>query len=463
MSEATFALGARFGSLLGNVVGPPSRPDNAAILRLHEIQGNVLGGFNKDNQCFIGLSLESIPLFKKWLAGHIGEVATAEETLAFKTLFKKLAKRRRGLPSAIGAFWINIAFSDAGLRKLNMPLSSDGVFGSQLFEDTRVDVLLLLAADAKAQLDSERDRIVKSLLGVRVIHVDEGVVRDAPNANREHFGYRDGISQPLVRGIDDDKAQEMLSSAEIRSQSLAPRLIPPGEFVIGYDAASKDGERYPAGALTPEVQKLSIDGSFLVFWKLRQDIPAFERFLLSSAARLKTAVPGKDWTRDLVASLIMGRTFDGDDTNRSAVNTATGCPFAAHAQKAYPRISIEGLNPDRHRILRRGISYRGEKDGDKGLLFLCYQASIRRQFETIVQQWMGSDFFPSEGAGVDPFIGPIVAKALGKTSQIAIPLRQPNGGTKVVTLPIDEPFVVPQRGGYFFSPSITCLIAITGS
>jgi deferrochelatase/peroxidase EfeB len=100
----------------------------------------------------------------------------------------------------------------------------------------------------------------------------------------------------------------------------------------------------------------------------------------------------------------------GDDANGAVV------PLAAHIRKTYPRDAQtrDGGEADTqtHRIMRRGIPFgaslpagtpstdpaaRPAYPADRGLLFLCYQASISRQFETIQRHFVNDpDFVPTE-------------------------------------------------------------------
>ena len=48
-------------------------------LDLHQIQGNILGGFNKDFQSFLFLRFTDEAMARKWVGSVAGEVATAYE------------------------------------------------------------------------------------------------------------------------------------------------------------------------------------------------------------------------------------------------------------------------------------------------------------------------------------------------------------------------------------------------
>ncbi len=154
------------------------------------------------------------------------------------------------------------------------------------------------------------------------------------------------------------------------------------------------------------------------------------------------------------------------------------CPIGSHVRRSNPR---DTLGPDggtalatanRHRILRRGRSY-GHRpvdprvaDGvDRGLLFICLNSDIERQFEFVQQTWINNPVFGGLNGEVDPLIGNInktetaandphrdhlddVERDALFTVQ-ADPLR-----TRVHRL---ERFVTVKGGAYFFLPSLSAL------
>jgi hypothetical protein len=134
------------------------------------------------------------------------------------------------------------------------------------------------------------------------------------------------------------------------------------------------------------------------------------------------------------------------------------CPLGAHIRRVAPRDSngfFGGKLTNRHRIIRRGRSYgppladgRVDDDGvERGLVFVCFNASIWRQFETIQRLWVDDG---------DPF-------RLGADKDFLIGC--PAGNTGKMTIPGTPPFfIAPQpqlvtlRGGeYLFQPSISAL------
>jgi deferrochelatase/peroxidase EfeB len=113
-------------------------------------------------------------------------------------------------------------------------------------------------------------------------------------------------------------------------------------------------------------------------------------------------------------------------------------------------------------MLRRGITFGSaypedpaarEKDGgDRGLLFLAYQTSIRDQFEFLTKNWMNDPAAPEGESGHDLLVGQ------ESTASLTATLRAPDRPD--VDLNLDGGWVVPTGGGYFFSPSISTLHAL---
>jgi deferrochelatase/peroxidase EfeB len=119
------------------------------------------------------------------------------------------------------------------------------------------------------------------------------------------------------------------------------------------------------------------------------------------------------------------------------------CPLGAHIRRANPRDSLQKpLMTNRHRIIRRGVPYEG------GLMFVCYQADIARQFEFVQSQWLGEGNAFGLGRDAD-FTTP---GARGK-------LVLQRGPAAIVPL---EAFVTLRGGGYFFAPGLTALRQIAG-
>jgi Dyp-type peroxidase family len=241
-----------------------------------------------------------------------------------------------------------------------------------------------------------------------------------------------------------------------------------GEFVLGYE--DEDG-LLPAAPGAP----LHRNGTFAVYRKLAMDVAAFRRYVAEAGSRYPGG-PG------LLAAKIVGRWPDGTPLVRSptapdpalAADPATindfsyaadeeglRCPLGAHIRRANPRDApgfFGGRLSNRHRIVRRGRSYgpplapgATEDDGvDRGLVFVCFNAGIWRQFETVQALWIDDG---------DPFgLGPdkdfLVGEPHGTEGKMTIQSRPPRPPFFLKPQPR---FVTLRGGEYLFRPSMTGL------
>lgn len=125
------------------------------------------------------------------------------------------------------------------------------------------------------------------------------------------------------------------------------------------------------------------------------------------------------------------------------------CPFGAHVRRSNPRDSLDPGSADqiaisnRHRIMRVGRQYE-PKDGEKpGLLFMCLNGDIERQFEFLQQSWLRSPTFHGLSCEKDPLLGDGEVGVCSYT----IPTRE--GPLRLSPMPR---FVTTRGGGYFFLP-----------
>src|SRR4051812_48917506 len=93
---------------LSPVQGPevPGAPEEP-VLDVHEIQGNVLVGFNKDHQTFLFFRITDPGPTKQWLKAVAPQIASTAEVLSFRRLFRALRARRGAEASGMTATWIN--------------------------------------------------------------------------------------------------------------------------------------------------------------------------------------------------------------------------------------------------------------------------------------------------------------------------------------------------------------------
>ena len=489
-------------------------------INLSNIQGNVLAGFNKDHQRLLFFRIGDGARARQWLASIVDETATSEEVLAFNELFRRARSRRGGEGATPQATWLNVALTHPGLAALGVGAGELALFPAAFrdgmaarasligdvddsaparwvgpFAAPGVHGLLLLAGDDPSVVDrfagTHTQRM--SAHGVAVMFDDTGTVR-ADQPGHEHFGFKDGVSQPGIRGV------TRRQNPKNADQGLpGQELLWPGEFVLGYPTQNGtpdpegDGENTTPGPISTSGPAWTADGSYLAFRRLRQDVAGFRRFLADTAdaqgvsverlgAKLvgryasgaplertddqaKTFDPSKVDPSVKDASILDDRSINnfefGDDADGKLV------PRAAHIRKAYPRDekTPTGGEADTqtHRIMRRGIPY-GESfredalagspagaDADRGLLFLGYQSSLERQFEFVMSQWFNKPDHPERGDGHDP----IISQAT-KTKSFTLPGGRPGHVTM-------QRFIFTSGGAYLFQPSISALRRLSAS
>jgi hypothetical protein len=100
----------------------------------------------------------------------------------------------------------------------------------------------------------------------------------------------------------------------------------------------------------------------------------------------------------------------------------------------------------------------------RGLLFVCYQASIERQFEHIQAKFANDPAFvsgkrrPGSGEPVAPGHDPIVGQASGNGPRVMDePAPNYPAGNRRSSLQMPEQFVKLTAAGYFFMPSLSAL------
>ena len=510
------------------------RSPREPLLDAREIQGNILAGFNKDQQLLLALTFRDIPAARRWLRRIAAEISSLELVYEFNSLFRKARASRGSDPAGMIATWANIAFSHPGLAKLTSVEDADAVPDGSFRVGLPAraatlrdhdpggdadptahwkiggtgnlpDVLLIIASDSMDELRNAENRLPPNAGDgpgePQVIWKELGQTRpDLPG--HEHFGFKDGVSQPGVRGRLSAKPDlfltpRKLASAPGKMQFASPGqpLIWPGQFVFGYQSAGREtGDPVKPGKLKPAWLR---NGSLLVFRRLQQNVPGFTRFVRDVASTIPDMTPAR------LGALLVGRWKSGAPVLRAANNdlpalgtstlanndflfTANSpppvllpgvqppmpfpeapadahgliCPHAAHIRKVNPRDQDSDLGDQfdtlTRRILRRGIPYGppirdpASDDGvDRGLHFLCYQTSIEQQFETLQLDWANSPNKPAAG-GHDIIIGQTA-------DQHRIFELLTDGGASTQNLTTPTQWVTPTGGGYFFAPSISAL------
>ena len=292
-------------------------------------------------------------------------------------------------------------------------------------------------------------------------------------------------------------------------------LVWPGEFVLGYPASGPNPLN--PGPQLPCNPRWTRNGSFLVFRRLRQDVALFWQTMRDGARLLSRLSGFSELDDVGLASLLVGRwpsgaprsrvqqgdneklgknpyannhfRFDSHsaklplhrlpitagktDRFRQAKADPVGftCPGAAHIRKLNTRDSASDVGGReasyRGRILRTGlpfgppltrdqISAAAHDDaacGNRGLLFLCLQASIEAQFEFLQTRWLNNPSRPRLPGGHDLLAGqnPTLGERRIRRATIFDRNLEP------VDLSISAEWIIPTGGGYFFVPSIPAI------
>lgn len=310
--------------------------------------------------------------------------------------------------------------------------------------NTDIHAMVLLADDDESRLNAETDKVRNSLKGLASIIREENgkdlseTMENGKKIHIEHFGYADGISQPRY-------FKEDTKSSPFDLQPLSILLVKD-------PFTSKNDENY---------------GSFLVYRKLEQDVDGFDKKVAELAGHLdlNSNQKGKIAKEDFAGALVVGRFKDGTPIIQSDIKlglspafndfryetmdrNAHKCPFHAHIRKANPRgqgilVSLKGRF-----ITRRGIPYGNRNSNEKkGLLFMCFQANLKRQFNFIQRAWANAPGFPPLRGkpGIDPLIGQ------GHEGGQNWPKQYDNREEIKFNF---AGFVKMKGGEYFFAPSI---------
>ncbi|MVA98435.1 cytochrome P450 [Nitratireductor sp. CAU 1489] len=347
--------------------------------------------------------------------------------------------------------------------------------------DEPVDAVLVLYADTRQRLEKNVDALanLSAAAGMETVaSLPLTIERDVRGKPIEHFGFRDGISQPVIAG----------TPRALRA-AAAQHRIAAGEFVLGYpdelgrlppspmlgaglDARGRlsGRDRAASAGEDPQWRDFGRNGSFLVIRQLAQNVGAFEKFCRDTARALgRTEIAGRP-APEWVGAKMLGRWKDGtslighpewragqepDNDFLFASDDAQGrqCPFGAHIRRSNPRDSL-GAKPEtqiqiskRHRILRIGRTYarqaKGGKKAEKGMVFMCLNADIERQFAFVQQTWVNNRGFESLRGEADPLVGNVAGEG-------CFTVAGPEGPLRLKGL---SAFVTLRGGGYFFVPS----------
>ncbi|WCM27106.1 hypothetical protein NDN01_24515 [Sphingomonas sp. QA11] len=414
---------------------------------------------------------------------------------------RRLGDRRKGewLGTVIegGPKWSSNARQRGALTSVEAGQSrsstSTGHREEQIVTPLTVHALLLLYDKDEDSAEAWAEQVETALKphDVRVVHrLPLDLRPDEKGVAREHFGFADGISQPIP--FDDEDAIVLSTGAPAVRDFW--NGVPLGEILFGHTNGHHekapgpivpDDDKARAAGLPPHPLAegsldFGLDGSYMVVRELKQDVVAFWQSMRANAAHIRERDPegSAHVTTTWLAERVVGRNTKGDllcpagylppDAYEQPENDfgffdrdlhGIGCPAGSHVRRSNPRDGLAPTTGDKqtlldaannHRILRRGrkygstISVPPKEDGvDRGLLFICLNTDIARQFEFVQQTWLLNPNFATLFDETDPLIGP-----KGKMTIREQPLR------RIVDV---ETFVRMAGGDYFFLPSIPAL------
>lgn len=475
---------------------------------LGDIQGFALTSFGKLRETtYLFLHFNDIALAKRFLGllaprlinGTFHGKAIVTETATVAFTYKGL--EILGVPDAC----LN-TFPDEFRRGMSHPTTAEKLgdvdteyvknspsnweFGASLDERVVIHVLLIISTVDGKGMDKYLSRLATSLFmcHVSLIALERGYVADD---EKEHFGFRDGISSVEINGDHPTIAVGELLLGHLNAANyftVSPIL--PEEF---------DSNSTLAKNLNPhrtgESRDFGKNGTFLVYRKLEQDVASFWNFFKNEAIHITGGPAETVRTMVWLAAKCVGRwpngVVVGDSDEQPSCNSLTddflfakgdssgvGCPIGSHIRRANPRDYIIPCEPEeskqisaRHRIARRGRRYgpalfdltlldKSEggalnrtllslnNDGNsRGLHFVCLNASIGGQFEFIQQNWINNFHFNGVVNNPDP-----VAGARSKTARMSIMCK--DGFRRTKSMPS---FIQTRAGGYFFMPSFRAL------
>jgi Dyp-type peroxidase family len=494
-------------------------------LDLLDIQGNVIRAYGRYNFPFaryVFLNIREGKRGREFIGAVTKQVTTAVKWDDGPNPIKKPLST------------VNIAFTYPGLKELELPRASligfpmefvmgmkkrkdilgddgksapdhwDPIWRENREKDKHKDVHVFVSINGQSQADVQnsyewlQQLVTHSAGAVAILSGNRGddgnehlpfqdvhaVFEDGKPTSKEHFGYTDGIGDPVFEGLPGRAGRVIGRGKLMKNGEWAP--LETGEFILGH---KDEANEYPAA---PSPQLLSRNGTFMVYRKLHENVGTFNAFLEKEGQKY----PGG---KELLAAKFVGRWRDNGAPIVSAPDASSKaewdakfaaaspterdkmlsgftfandmdgakCPFSSHLRRINPRDALE-FNPkafetpsalaNRRRVMRRGLPYGDVKDparddGNHGIVIMMLNSSISRQFEFVQQQWInyGNDF----KAGNDKEI--ILGNHSDDLSSRAV-LEVEADSDRAPYFLSKIPRMVETRGGdYFFIPSMTAL------
>lgn len=469
---------------------------------LEDLQANILKSHDRDYSAHLFLQFKPNPdAVRQWIARF-----AKDRIVSAKQQLKRYNDLKTTSRSESSQLFVNFLLTYPGYQALGFNLTAGQLreFPSPAFkvglahfqtilDDPPVDAweegfqreihgVVMLADNNWENLQTQAQQILTELEEIaEIVNTEVGrVLRNSKGDAIEHFGFRDGVSQPLFFQPDLD---------DVAKQQGIDKWDPsaPLELVLVKDPLGEGDYSF---------------GSYCVYRKLEQDVSGFK----TAEKALAQALNLSKKEEERAGALVVGRFRDGtpitqfpteqnvepvpNNFNYDEDLRGVKCPFHAHIRKANPR----GDKNDRHqtieeqrqhRIVRRAISY-GElpnarnhslspqvrfknqlahlqnltrypgEDEKVGLLFLCFQSDLFNQFMFMQKNWSNNHHFVTYTTGFDALVG----QGNPKTARQKWPNQW---GENEVTEFDFYHFVTMQGGEYFFAPSISFLKTIASN
>ena len=467
-------------------------------LEVEDIQGIIVRGYaNLKAACFVLLQITDTSKAKLWLtvmAGKVQDGASKPDNACLNIAFTYEGFRTLGLVSQTLSLFSNEFYEGMTGEYRSKILGDHGESAPVKWNwggpnTEQIHILLMLYAVDEKSLKTLYDANLSDLKNNGLNKIGQNL-ETLPLNGKEHFGFADGISQPIIEGLSKSGAED--------------NTICAGEFILGYPNEYNQFSLSPkvkveadTKGILPSVQNGSGDhdfgrnGSYLVFRQLHQKVREFWNFVDEETRNSDNS--SNPEARVKLASKMVGRwpsgaplalTGDHDQPELHDENDflyhktdplGLKCPFGSHVRRSNPRGSLPP-NPGsknavaiakRHRLLRRGRTYgipvdpslspeailaSSEQSTERGLHFICFNGNIRRQFEFIQQTWINNRNFAGLYNDPDPLVGDNDAWRDGHPSVFTIPEKPVR--KRIIDLPR---FVDVRGGGYFFMPGIRAI------
>ncbi|MFK7869683.1 MAG: Dyp-type peroxidase [Roseobacter sp.] len=331
---------------------------------------------------------------------------------------------------------------------------------------------------------------------------------------KEHFGFADGIGDPVFDG--QYRPSEMRNAVIGRGKRVDGKWEPiaTGEFVLGHPDESQE---LPPAAMPPE---FSQNGTFMAYRKLHENVTSFDDIVSEEAKNFAKVMDiGVPEAKETLRAKMCGRWSDGvplakvptyeawrafrkehgfedPDPAKALENQVAylrspaasdfryaddmpgyNVPGGAHIRRMNTRDYLDPLNKPgvdkngkpypnhnashslnkRRRVLRRGLPY-GNSDPaqntdatEQGVAMMIMGASLFRQFEFVQQQWIQYGLDFHQGNNTCPMLGDHSHHTRFTVTS------DPKSGKPPYIMSKLKTFVECRGGDYFFVPSMTAL------